>query len=326
MSSDVLVLFQIFPKLSWDLFQSFFQLFFRLFRFLFFRFFEPFFWIRTKQSELLYFQDWALRLGLVFTRSRSSLPGSRACNFIGAVAQRAGHMGSGLKDAEGAEIPNHFNPQPVSTCFNVFQEEKTLVTLIESIAQSIDIIDLECMIEPYQGAEYRLGSACDAWCTTWTQSCTARSVSLGSSSKVYKTYSLHIGKIGKCMTRCVHAAFLIWPGTTVQSLCNYCTITVGTVQNSLQVCKQKLGGPKGTRMRWDKVRWCWQHRDLFSPSIALLAPVLAALTANERARKLHLKAWGLWNASLSFAVHTLERWEGHDSQGMTRKVYIYIYI
>jgi hypothetical protein len=30
-------------------------------------------------------------------------------------------MGSGLKDAEGAEIPNHFNPQPVSTCFNVFQ-------------------------------------------------------------------------------------------------------------------------------------------------------------------------------------------------------------
>jgi hypothetical protein len=56
--------------------------------------------------------------------------------------------------------------QPVSTCFNVFQEEQSLVTLIESIAQSIDIIDLECMIEPYQGAEYRLGSACDAWCTT----------------------------------------------------------------------------------------------------------------------------------------------------------------
>lgn len=75
-------------------------------------------------------------------------------------------MGSGLKDAEGAEISNHFNPQPVSTCFNVFQEEKSLVTLIESIAHSIVIIDLESMIQPYQGAEYRLGSACDAWCTT----------------------------------------------------------------------------------------------------------------------------------------------------------------
>lgn len=99
----------------------------------FFRFFEPFFWIRTKQSELLYFQDWALRLGLVFTRSRSSLPGSRACNFIGAVAQRAGHMGSGLKDAEGAEIPNHFNPQPVSTCFNVFQRvsRRTIISYVD---------------------------------------------------------------------------------------------------------------------------------------------------------------------------------------------------
>ena len=57
----------------------------------------------------------ALRLGLVFSRSRNSLPGSRACDFVGAVAQRAGHMGSGLKDAEES-----FQPP---TCFNVFQEE-----------------------------------------------------------------------------------------------------------------------------------------------------------------------------------------------------------
>ena len=65
--SDILVLFQICPKLSWDLFQYFCFFFFRLFRFLFFKLFEPFFQIRAKtKSASLYFQEFSLTAGVRF--------------------------------------------------------------------------------------------------------------------------------------------------------------------------------------------------------------------------------------------------------------------